>query len=639
MSRRITLPLSALCALLLALHAPANSQTAAMAPDVPATPFEASIPGADYVKRVVMIPMRDGVKLHTVIVIPNHARHAPIMLSRTPYNAAKRAERNLSPSMASTLPDGDDNFVAKGYIRVYQDVRGKYGSEGEYVMTRPIRGPLNASAIDHATDAYDSIDWLVKNVPETNGKVGMVGSSYDGFTVLMALAEPHPALKAAVPMSPMVDGWRGDDWFHNGAFRTNNLSYIGGQTGARGNGVALASGAYDDYDSMLRAGSMADYAKLFKIDQLNFTKKLFEHPAYDSYWQEQALDRILGARPLKVPTMTVVGRWDQEDIYGAYATYAATERLDRNNDMNHLVVGPWRHSGVNGDGSSLGPLKFGGDTAAQFRRDVMQPFFDQYLLDGAPKADTPPVLSYQTGSNQWRRLNQWPQVSARQPLYLQSGFGLGFGAPAASGAGFDEYVADPAKPVPFVPRPVRMNDPAVWRPWLVSDQRSFSDRTDVLTYVTDALTAPLQISGAPLVKLFAATSGTDADWVVKLIDVYPDEVASQPELGGYQLGIAMDIFRGRYRQGLDKAVPIAPNQVEQYKFELPNADHVFLPGHRVMVQIQSSWFPLYDRNPQTFVPNIFYAKPGDYRKATQRIYHAPGMQTAIELPVVANGVR
>ncbi|HZV65013.1 MAG TPA: CocE/NonD family hydrolase [Telluria sp.] len=634
MSRRITLTLSALPLLLMALHAPASAQTPAMAPDISGAKFEATLPNADYIKRVVMIPMRDGVKLYTVIVIPKKASHAPIMLTRTPYNAAKRAERNASPSIAATLGEGDDGFIANGYIRVFQDIRGKYGSEGDYVMTRPIRGPLNSTPVDHATDAYDTIDWLVKNVPETNGKVGMVGSSYEGFTVLMALAEPHPALKAAVPMSPMVDGWRGDDWFHNGAFRNPNLGYIAGQTTARGAGTPLSTGVYDDYESALRAGSTSDFAKLYGVDQLNYTKKLFEHPAYDSYWQDQALDRILGARPLKVPTMYVVGRWDQEDIYGAYATYAATERMDKQNDMNYLVVGPWRHSGVNYNGSSLGALKFTGDTAAEFRREVMLPFFNQYLKDGAPKADTPPVFSYQTGTNKWTRLKQWPLATARQPIYLKAGSKLGFDKPADGAGQYDEYVADPAKPVPFVARPVRMHESPVWTTWLVSDQRPYSDRTDVLTYVTEPLSAPLQISGAAMVNLFASTSGTDADWVVKLIDVYPDEMPNQPELGGYQLGIAMDIFRGRYRQGFDKPLAIPADKVERYRFELPNADHVFLPGHRVMVQVQSSWFPLYDRNPQTFVPNIFYAKPGDYKKATQRIYHAPGMESTLELPVV-----
>ncbi|WP_426189887.1 CocE/NonD family hydrolase [Massilia sp. DWR3-1-1] len=642
MSRRISprrslLCLSALSLLSMALQAPARAQLAAMAPDIGAAKFEATLPGADYTRQVVMIPMRDGVKLYTVIVTPNSAQtsaRAPIMLTRTPYNAARRAARNVSPRMASVLPEGDDNFVAAGYIRVFQDVRGKHGSEGDYVMTRPLRGPLNETAIDHATDAFDTIDWLVKNLPRSNGKVGMVGSSYEGFTVLMALADPHPALKAAAPMSPMVDGWRGDDWFHNGAFRTNNLDYASGQTGARGEGARLASGIYDDYEAQLRAGSVGDYARQSGVDQLSFVRKLFEHPAYDSFWQHQALDRILAERPLTVPTMTIVGRWDQEDIYGAYASYAAMEKRDTTNTMNHLVVGPWRHSGVNYDGSSLGALKFSGDTAAQFRRDVMQPFFDQYLKDGAPVAATPPVWSYETGSNQWRRLARWPLAAASTPLYLKAGGQLGFEPPAAGAAAFDEYVSDPAKPVPFVQRPVRMGDANVWKPWLVSDQRAFSDRPDVVSWVSAPLSAPLHIAGQPQVTLFAATSGTDADWVVKLIDVYPDEVSTQPELGGYQLGIAMDIFRGRYRQGLDKALPISANKVEPYRFALPNADHVFLPGHRVMVQVQSSWFPLYDRNPQRFVPNIFHAKPGDYQKATQRIYHAAGMHSVIDLPVV-----
>ncbi|MGV7207372.1 CocE/NonD family hydrolase [Oxalobacteraceae bacterium A2-2] len=615
----------------------AQAQTPPMAPDIPAR-FQPPEGQADYIKRDLMIPMRDGVKLHTVIVIPKGARHAPMVLTRTPYNASNRAQRSRSPSMQSILQQGDEVLVSEGYIRVFQDVRGKYGSEGDYVMTRPIRGPLNDTRTDHATDAWDTIDWLVKNVPESNGKVGMIGSSYEGFTVLMALADPHPALKVAVPMSPMVDGWRGDDWFHNGAFRAPNLQYIAGQTSVKGAGDALPTGVYDDYEGFLRAGSIASYAARFGLDQLNFTRKLFEHPAYDSYWQQQALDKILAARPLKVPTMYVVGQWDQEDIYGAYATYAAVEPQDRNNDRNYLVVGPWRHSGVNYDGASLGPLQFTGDTALQFRRDVMQPFLNQYLKDGAPAADTPPVLFYQTGSNRWQRLHQWPLACAQgcpaplRPMYLQDGYQLGLAAPGTDG--YDEYVADPAKPVPFVPRPVRMGDASVWRPWLVQDQRFVADRPDVLSYVTGPLKAPLTISGAPMVNLYASTTGSDADWIVKLIDVYPDEVPSQPQMGGYQLGVAMDIFRGRYRDSLSQPSAIPPNQVQRYRFALPNANHVFLPGHRVMVQIQSSWFPLYDRNPQTYVNNIFHAQPGDYRKATLRVYHAGGAASAVELPVV-----
>jgi putative CocE/NonD family hydrolase len=618
----------------LLLASQAGAQTSPMAPDIVGG-FEAPQEQADFVKRVVMIPMRDGVRLHTVIVMAKGASRAPIILTRTPYNADGRARRNVSPYMQSSLPQGDEEF-GRDFIRVFQDVRGKYGSEGDYVMTRPVRGPLNSSRTDNGTDAWDTIEWLVKNLPETNGKVGMIGSSYEGFTVLMALTEPHPALKAAVPMSAMVDGWRGDDWFHHGAFRVNTLDYIASQNTAKGRGEALASGGYDDYDVVLRAGSVAGLARKYGLDQLNFTRKLFEHPAYDSFWQEQALDRILAKRPLSVPTMHVVGQWDQEDIYGTYATYAALEKQDKDNKLNFLAVGPWRHSGVNYDGSALGSLHFSGDTAQEFRRDVMVPFLKQYLVDGAPGADTPPVLSYQTGSNKWQRLAQWPVScvtgcsSAAKAVYLQDGFSLSWSQPANT-KGFDEYVADPAKPVPFVPRPVRMGDESVWKPWLVQDQRFVSDRTDVLSYVSAPLKEPLVLSGAPQVHLLASTSGSDADWVVKVIDVYPDEVPSQPKLGGYQLPLSMDILRGRYRDSFEKPSAIPSNKPVRFSFALPPVNHVVLPGHRLMIQVQSSWFPLYDRNPQTFVPNIFFAAPGDYKKATQRVFHG----SSVDLPVVA----
>ena len=613
-----------------------------MTPDIP-TQFQPPSGASDYVKREEMIPMRDGVHLHTVILIPKQARRAPIILTRTPYDASKRAARGDSPRMAAVLPMGDEQFSSDGYIRVFQDVRGKYGSEGEYVMTRPLRGPLNDSEVDHSTDAYDTIDWLIKNLPQTNARVAMIGSSYEGFTVLMALVNPHPALRAAVPMSPMVDGWKGDDWFHNGAFRQVNFDYFYGQTTAKGEGRVMPRDAYDDYEAFRRTGSAGDWARASGIDQLPFWKKLSAHPAYDAYWQQQAVDRALAAQPLKVPTMMVASLWDQEDLYGAIATYQALEPKDQRNDRNHLVLGPWRHSGMNYEGSTLGPLRFDGDTALQFRRDVMKPFLDAQLKDAAPRVQTPPVFAYETGSNTWRRLDAWP-LSCRtgcpnepQPIYLQPGFGLGFAAPAvAAGPGYDEYVADPAKPVPYVPRPLRFDDSDAWKRWLVTDQRAAEDRTDVLSYVSGVLTEPLRISGAPIVNLYASTSGTDSDWVVKLIDVYPAEVPSQPELGGYELGIAMDIFRGRYRDSLEHPTPIPAGIVQRYRFALPNANHVFLPGHRVMVQIQSSWFPLYDRNPQTYVRNIFFAQPADYRKATQRVFRAGKQASYIELPRVGS---
>lgn len=618
----------------------ARADTPPMAPDIPEK-FEARLPAADYVKRDVMIPMRDGVKLHTLIVVPKGATKAPILLTRTPYDASKRVERFISQSMRSSLPLGDEVFIGDGYIRVFQDVRGKHGSEGDYVMTRPVRGPLNATPVDHSTDAWDSIDWLIKNVPETNGRVGMLGSSYEGFTVLMALVEPHPALQAAVPMSPMVDGWKGDDWFHNGSFRQTTLDYLYGQTTVRAEGKPLARDTYDDYENFLRAGSTGAFAQRFGLDQLPFFRKIVEHPAYDAFWREQALDRILASKPLTVPTMYVASIWDQEDMYGAIATYQATEPKDAQNNRNYLVLGPWRHSGVNYDGSTLGALHFAGDTALQFRRDYMKPFFDQHLKDGGAIASTPPVLAYETGTNRWRELPKWPLAcasgcaSGTQRLYLQANSQLAFQAPAGNANAYDEYVSDPAKPVPYSPRPVRFEDGDAWKRWLVVDQRFVADRPDVLVYTSAVLAAPLQASGVPIANLFASTSGTDSDWVVKLIDVYPDEVPSQPELGGYQLPIAMDIFRGRYRDSIEHPAAIKAGAVAHYTFNLPHVNHVFLPGHRIMVQVQSSWFPLYDRNPQSFVPNIFLAKAADYRKATQRVYRHGATASYVEMPVVS----
>ena len=631
-----------LASILAAALAPplAGAQTAPLTPDIPAS-FQTPTAANDYVKRVVMIPMRDGVKLHTVIVIPKGAHDAPILLTRTPYNADGRASRKDSPHMLDVLPQGDEVFVKAGYIRVFQDVRGKYVSEGEYVMTRPLRGPLNSSEVDHSTDAYDTIDWLVRHLPESNGRVGMLGSSYEGFTVVMALVHPHPALKVAAPESPMVDGWMGDDWFHYGAFRQTNFDYFAGQNARKGKGEAIPREGYDDYANFLHAGSAGDFARAHGLEQLPFWRKVHEHPAYDAFWQGQALDKVMAAQPLKVPVMWLQGLWDQEDMWGAIHSYEAVEPKDTTNTMNYLVMGPWRHSQVNYEARSLGPLQWDGDTALQFRRDVLLPFFNQYLVAGAPKADTPPVLIYNTGENHWDRYRHWPLscqkgcASQPKPLYLTAGGGLSFDAPAA-GAAYDEYVSDPAKPVPYLPRPVVFADHDAWTRWLVTDQRFVDGRPDVLTYVSAPLTAPLHIGGAPRVDLVASTSGSDSDWMVKLIDVYPDTVPSDPAMGGYELPIALDIFRGRYRESFAKPQPITPDAPLHYRFDLPTANHVFEPGHRIMVQVQSTLFPLYDRNPQTYVPNIFDAKAADYRKATQRVYHAPGQASLISLPVVEN---
>ncbi len=601
--------------------------------------FTAPTADQDYIKRDVMIPMRDGVKLHTVIVLPKGAQDAPILLTRTPYNASGRTARNNSEHMLAILPQGDEVFVRGGYIRVFQDVRGKYKSDGDYVMTRPVRGPLNPTATDHVTDAYDTIDWLVKNTPESNGRVGMIGSSYEGFTVVMALLNPHPALKVAAPESPMVDGWMGDDWFHYGAFRQTNFDYVSDQTTEKGEGKDVPRGGYDDYANFLRAGSAGNYAREHGLDQLPWDEKMIEHPAYDAFWQGQALDKLVAEHPSQVPTMWIQGLWDQEDMWGAIHCYMALKARGQA-DHNYLVMGPWRHSQVNYDGYNLGPLKWDGDTALQFRRDVLKPFFDQYLKTDARKADTPPVFIYNTGENHWDRLKNWPLACEQgcaaplKPLYLEANFGLGFGKPAGAEADSDSYVSDPAKPIPYLPRPVRFADSDRWKQWLVSDQRAVTDRTDVLSYAGPVLTAPVRISGAPIADLFAATSGTDVDWVVKLIDVFPDEVPSHPEMGGYELSVSMDIFRGRYRESFEHPSAIPAGHAQQYRFALPTTNHVFQPGHRIMVQIQSSWFPLYDRNPQSFVPNIFFAKPSDYVKATETVFRSADQASAILLPVV-----
>jgi len=642
MRLKSTLVKSLVAALAIAGAIPALRSAAQNQSDIPRT-FTAPTEPLDYVKRDVMIPMRDGVKLYTVIVLPKGAKNAPILLTRTPYNASARAARNNSTHMLAILPQGDEVFVNAGYIRVFQDIRGKYKSEGAYLMTRPPRGPLNATSTDESTDAYDTIDWLVKNTAESNGRVGMIGSSYEGFTVAMALLGPHPALKVAAPESPMVDGWMGDDWFHYGALRQNDFDYFSSQTTAQGAGTSVPRETYDDYEEFRRAGSAGAYVREHGLEQLPFAEKLIEHPAYDSFWQEQALDKLVAARPSQVPTMWIQGLWDQEDMWGAIHSYMALQAKGQAGH-NYLVMGPWRHSQVNYDGDHLGPLKWDGDTALEFRRDVLRPFFDQYLVTNAPAAKTPPVFIYNTGENHWDRLDRWPLAceaqcaSPMKPLYLQEHFGLSFDPPPAAtygtGTVADLYVSDPAKPVPYETRPVRFADSDRWKEWLVSDQRAVADRTDVLTYQTPVLTAPVRIGGAPIADLYAATGGTDADWVVKLIDVFPDQVPSQPDMGGYELPISMDIFRGRYRESFEHAAAIASGTVLRYRFALPTANHVFQPGHRIMVQIQSSWFPLYDRNPQIFVPNIFLAKPEDYVAATQSVFRTADHASSVWLPVV-----
>jgi putative CocE/NonD family hydrolase len=623
---------------------PRNFQPLNPAPrdgDIPRS-FRAPRGDFQYIRREAMVPMRDGARLYTVLIVPRFAAGAtvagrlPIVLDRTPYSADKQTSRGgqFGPYPENIFSALNAELVRAGYVVAIQDVRGKYKSEGEYVMNRPVRGPLNPSAVDHSTDAWDTVDWLIKNVPESNGRVGTIGTSYDGFTALMSLVDPHPALKASVPINPMVDVWKGDDWFHNGAFRQEMISYVYGQTASKKSDEEWFSAGSDDYSTFLRYGSAGAYGRAMGMEQLPFWVRLMQHPDYDEFWQRQAVDRILAARPLTVPTLLVGSLWDQEDIYGAPAAFAAVKASPN----AHLVLGPWHHGQANGAAVTLGPLDWGNDTGRWFRKSVMIPFLDQHLK-GGPAADIAKVTAFEAGTNQWRRLADWPQACMTgcpanlTPLHLAPGGRLAFQPSAAKGA--DSYVSDPAKPVTYRARPnlSPWAQNSTWRTWLVDDQRFAEGRPDVLTYQSEPLTAPLRLAGTPLVHLVASTSGTDSDWIVKLIDVYPDQVPDKPGLSGYQLPIAMDVIRGRYRTDPARPQPLTPNAPLPYEFALPTVDYVVQPGHRLMIQVQSSWFPLYDRNPQTFVPNIFFARPADYRPATQRVFTGPG-GSWIGLPVV-----
>ncbi|MGH6909428.1 MAG: CocE/NonD family hydrolase [Phenylobacterium sp.] len=635
--RRFTgLLLGGLAAFSLTLSAAAQAPapkpaTPASTGDIPAE-FNPPTP-ADYTRKDVMIPMRDGVKLHAIVIAPKTtANPAPILLSRTPYGAGSSVG-GASQHGAMVVSPANEPFFQDGYILVYEDIRGRYGSEGGFVLTRPLRGPLNTDAIDESTDTYDTIAWLVKETPNNNGRVGLMGGSYGGFLTLMGLVNPHPALKAAAPMYSMVDGWTGDDFYHNGAFRQGYFDWMYDLITAKSGGD-VAWGRYDLWDAFLEAGNAEGVGRMHGVSELPAWRRVIDNAAYTPYWRDQALQRVFEGVPLSVPTLHVAGLFDQEDSFGTFAVYRTMEAKDVGNDKNFLAVGPWFHGQSQRDGSALGQMKWGADTSLYFRRYVLKPFFDQYLKDRPAARPIPPVTAFETGANEWRTADRWPlsgaQAGARK-LYLLADGRLGFDPPTAGGEAFAQYVSDPAKPVPYRRRPIRpvYASDSTWSQWLTDDQRDVSTRPDVLTYVSAPLTAPLTISGDVAAKLMASTTGSDADWVVKLIDVFPPEMRAQPELGGYELMISADIMRGRYREDVGAPKAIAPNKVLPYRVRMPAANHTFLPGHRIMVQVQSSWFPLYDRNPQTFVPEVAKAPAAAYKTATQRIYAS----SYVELPV------
>ena len=598
----------------------------------------------DHIRREEMIPMRDGVKLHTVIMIPRGASDAPMMLERTPYNASKLTRLTSGPQAVMQMYAFHADLISAGYIVVLQDVRGKFKSEGRYIMNLPLRGQDNDGAADHATDAWDTIDWLVKNVTESNGRVATIGISYDGFTALMSLVDPHPALGACVPINPMVDNWIGDDWFHNGAFRQSATArYVYAQTSTRRSDYTAPMPHYDEYDTWLAAGSAAEGGRLLGVDRLPFWQRLMQHPDYDDFWRVQAVDSILRERQVSVPVLNVHSQWDAEDIYGPMAVHAALEANEDSSNHNYLAIGPWSHSSIGfEDGEALGPLRFGGNTARWFRREVMLPFLDKCLKAGPGSPGISRVTAFETGSNSWHQHDQWPLAgdgadAPSTPLYLGSDGELSFAKPTDDNGGFDQYISDPDKPVTYQQRPIRPKGSpgSNWDAWLVEDQRFAASRPDVLTYCTPPLDSIIRLAGQPVARLFAATTATDCDWIVKLIDVFPDQVPKTPEMGGYQLPVAMEILRGRYRDDPANPEPVPADQVVAYRLALPHVCHAFLPGHRIMIQIQSSWFPLYDRNPQTWVESIFFAEAEDFRKATHRVYHSRAAASHVELPIIS----
>jgi len=595
------------------------------------------VPHDNFVIREEMVTMRDGVKLYTIILSPKKADALlPILLQRTPYDASNAFGAHATARLEVTL---QSKYMGDDYIYVFQDIRGRFSSEGEYVMYRPPIGDFNTTNNDETTDAWDTIDWLVKNIP-SNGRVGMWGTSYPGWLTLAAMRDPHPALAAAIPSNPVVDVWKADDWFHWGAFRAAYaFEFIYEMESRLDEFTTYPHVIKDIYTWMMGYGSAAKGIGSHMDDRHNMWKRIMEFPAYGPYWRDVAADQWFDNPKRLVPALHIHGFWDQEDIYGAPAVYAAIERHDKNNDMNFFAAGPWYHGQHFSEGSRLGDLNFDANTAKHFRENVLEPFFRRYLHDSKINAPAP-VTVFETGHNRWREFEQWPPVVEKTKLYLHAEGALGF-SPSKNKSSITEYISSPETPVPYAPRPnwsLDYSNPSAisaWREWQVKDQRFVDGRPDVVTWVSEPLSESMTIRGAVTAQLSAETTGSDADWVVKLIDVYPDD-NPEFEMSGYQLMISGEIFRGRYRENHEEPIAIVPNKALDYSIPLPHVNHTFKAGHRLMVQVQSTWFPLYDRNPQTFVPSIMTAPPEAYKSQTHSIHHGPDNQSYIELLVDEN---
>jgi putative CocE/NonD family hydrolase len=582
---------------------------------------------AEWDKLDVMIPARDGVKLHTLVFIPKNASEKlPFLIERSPYGFDNgRAEKTLASRYKQLADDG--------YIFVLQDIRGRYQSEGTFVMQRPVHDRSVANSIDEGTDTYDTIDWLLKNVPNNNGRAGLLGISYGGWLTAMALIEPHPALKAASEQASPADMYLGDDFHHNGAFRLSyGFEYVSRMETGKVQFI-FDFDKYDTFDWYLKLGPLAAVDEKYFHGEKPTWNNFVNHPNYDSFWQQQAVNLIL--KKTTVPNLNVAGWWDQEDYYGPMKIYDTLEENDADH-KNYLVVGPWRHGGWGAEGKNLGPIDFGGDQSLYFREKIEAPWFAYWLKDKGA-LNQPEAMAFETGRNTWERYDAWPPKDGVQmrKLYTSANGALSFDAPKdSSNNAFDSYVSDPAHPVPYRHRPIppTYSPNSGWPQWLVEDQRFVDDRPDVASWSTEPLKNDVVVSGDVIAHLFASTSGEDSDWIVKLIDAYPE---NDEKLPGYELMIANDVFRGRYRNSFEKPERMEPDHVYEYPIDIHSTDHAFKQGHRIVLQVQSTWFPLIDRNPQTWVENIYKAPAAAYRAATQKIFRSSKNATYLELPVQA----